>query len=81
MKIKLQSINKTKCKTSEKLDWKQRLQICHFFFFNVFIFERDRVGVGEGHREGETQNWKQVPGSELSAQSPTWGSNSGTARS
>ena len=27
--------------------------------------------VGEGQRERETQNLKQVPGSELSAQSPT----------
>uniref|UniRef100_A0ABI7X9C8 NADH dehydrogenase [ubiquinone] 1 beta subcomplex subunit 6 n=1 Tax=Felis catus TaxID=9685 RepID=A0ABI7X9C8_FELCA len=37
--------------------------------------ERGRV------RERETQNLKQAPGSELSAQSPTWGSNSRTARS
>ena len=29
----------------------------------------------EGQRERETQNPKQGPGSELSAQSPTWGSN------
>ena len=36
---------------------------------------------GRGQREGETQNPKQAPGSELSAQSPTWGSNSQTARS
>ena len=32
-------------------------------------------------RDGETQNPKQAPGSDLSTQSPTWGSNSGTARS
>ena len=32
-------------------------------------------------RERETQNPKQAPGSELSAQSPTQGSNSQTARS
>ena len=35
----------------------------------------------EGQRERETQNLKQTPGSELSAQSLTWGSNSSTARS
>uniref|UniRef100_A0A8C9M7V4 Amino acid transporter heavy chain SLC3A2 n=1 Tax=Panthera tigris altaica TaxID=74533 RepID=A0A8C9M7V4_PANTA len=33
---------------------------------------------GEGQRERETQNVKQAPGSEQSAQSPTWGSNSHT---
>ena len=32
--------------------------------------------MGEGQREGETQNLKQAPGSELSAQSLTRGSNS-----
>ena len=36
--------------------------------------ERERAR-GEGQRERETQNPKQAPGSELSAQSPTWGSN------
>ena len=40
--------------------------------------ERER---GKGHRERETQNPKRAPGSELSAQSPTWGLNSWTARS
>ena len=44
-----------------------------FNFFNVFIYlrERDRTRVGEGQRERETQNPKQAPASELSAQSPT----------
>ena len=37
--------------------------------------------MGEGQRERETQNQKQAPGSELSAQSPTRGSNSQTVRS
>ena len=37
----------------------------------MFIVERER----------ETQNPKQAPGSELSAQSPTWGSNPQTMRS
>ena len=41
----------------------------------MFIFERDRdrVQAGEGQRERKTQNPKQAPGSELSAQSPTQG--------
>ena len=45
--------------------------------------ERDRVQVGEGQREGEreTQNLKQAPGSELSAQSLTRDSNSKNRRS
>ena len=48
-----------------------------FFFFNVCLFvRRDRVQAGEGQRERETQNLKQAPGSELSAQSPTRGLNS-----
>ena len=52
-----------------------------FFFMFIFEKERDRAWAGEGQRERETQNRKQAPGSELSAQSPMWGSNSGTARS
>ena len=56
-----------------------------FFFFNVYLFlterERDRAWVGEGQRERETQNPKPAPGSELSAQSPTRGSNPQTVRS
>ena len=58
------------------------------FFLNIFFnffkcllnfkryIERDRAWAGERQRERETQNRKQVPGSELSAQSPTRGSNS-----
>ena len=48
----------------------------------MFIFgrerERERASTsGRGAEiERETQNWKQAPGSELSAQSPTQGSNS-----
>ena len=59
--------------------------------FNIYLFLRDRDGVlvGKGQREiererereREIQNPKQAPGSELSAQSPTWGSNSQTVRS
>ena len=50
----------------------------YFFFFSIlFIFERegDRTRVGERQRERETQKPKQAPGSELSAQSLTRGSN------
>ena len=36
---------------------------------------------GGAERERETQNLTQAPGSELSAQSPTWGLNSRTVRS
>ena len=45
-----------------------------FFYFLMFIFERQSVSRGGAEREGDTE-------SELSAQSPTWGSNPRTARS
>ena len=52
------------------------------FFFNVYLFLRQGETQHEQGRvrETETQNLKQAPGSELSAQSPTRGSNSRTAR-
>ena len=47
----------------------------------IFIFERE-TERGQGRdRERETHNLQQPPGSELAAQSPTWGSNSRTLRS
>ena len=50
-------------------------------FLKVFYLSlRDRVLVGRG-RERETQTLRQAPGSELSAQSPTRGSNPQTMRS
>ena len=56
-----------------------------FLFFLVFLFifetERDTIWAGEGQREGETQNLKQAPGSEVSAQSLTRSSNSRSVRS
>lgn len=59
-----------------------------YLFFNSFFFqrlffgtERDRAWTGEGQRERETQNRKQAPGSEPSAQSLMRGSNSRTVRS
>ena len=42
---------------------------------NVYLFLRNREQAGEGQRESETQNPKQAPGSDLSAQSLTQGSN------
>ena len=51
------------------------------FYIYLFLRDRDRAQVGEGQGENETQNLKQAPGSELSAQSPMWGSNSQTVRS
>ena len=52
-------------------------------FLSLFIFERERERTsGRGaEREREAQNLKQDPGSEPSAQSPTWGSNSQAVRS
>ena len=47
-----------------------------FFILFMFIFERERQSMNGGGAERETQNMKQAPGSELSAKSPTWGSNS-----
>ena len=78
-----------------KAEWTRRMKgkedcILLLFFFNFLMFiylrererERERQSVnGVGQRERETQNLKQVPGSELSAQSPMWGSNSPTTRS
>ena len=50
-------------------------------FLFIFENERDRMQAEEGQRERETQNPKQAPGSELLAQSPTWGLNLWTVRS
>ena len=52
-----------------------------FIYFHLQLFLRetaDRVWAGEEERGRETQNPKQAPGSDLSAQSPTQGSNSQT---
>ena len=56
------------------------LFVCFDFLKYLFIFEKESVSR-RGQRERELQNPKQVPGSELSAQSPTQGSNSWAARS
>ena len=49
--------------------------IASLMFFSSYLFLRDRAREGERQREGEGQSLKQAPGSELSAWSPTWGSN------
>ena len=49
--------------------------------FSVYLFLREKERAEEGQRERETQNRKQAPGSEPSAQSLMRGSNSRTARS
>ena len=51
------------------------LLFIYFFYIYFFLRDRDRVQRGEGQRENETQNPKQVPGSKLSAQSPMQDSN------
>ena len=59
----------------------------YLFFFLIFLTFYLLLRQGETEheqgrvRERETQNLKEAPGSELSAQSPTRGSNSRTARS
>ena len=54
-----------------------------FYFCKCFFFfwERERDLEQVRGRERETQNLKQAPGSELSAQSQMWGSNSQNIRS
>ena len=52
-------------------------------FKNVDLFLRHQQSMSRrgAERERDTQNLKQAPGSELSAQSLTWGLNSRTVRS
>ena len=69
------------------LSWKkERIQSNHLkFCFCLFLRERERerereraserAQAGKGQRERETHNQKQVPGFELSAQSPMQGLN------
>ena len=52
-----------------------------FFLFFMFIFERETERKQRRGRERKTQNPKHAPGSELLAQSLTWGSNSRIVRS
>ena len=48
----------------------------------MYFWDRERQSMnGGGAEREETQSLKQAPGSELSAQSPTWAWNSQTVRS
>ena len=71
LKLKCQSLNHLKI----------RLTSSFFLFIYFWQREKDRAWAGEGQRERGTQNLKQAPGSEMSAQSLTRGSNSQTTRS
>ena len=53
----------------------------YYLFLRYIERERDKVLVGEEQRKRETQNPKQAPGPELSAQCLTWVLNSQTVRS
>ena len=44
------------------------MYLFNFFLHYLFLGDRWEAQVEEGHRENETQNLKQSPGSELSAQ-------------
>ena len=75
-------VDRLYCKKAVKNFIEDKLTVLFFNFFYVYLFLRQRETEHEQGRvrERETQNLKQAPGSELSAQSPTWGSNSRTAR-
>ena len=61
----------------------KHLKIIFEKFLNVYLFLREGdSGSGKGaEKEGETDHLKQVPGFELSAQSPMRGSNPRTTES
>ena len=58
-----------------------QLKDAKFLALCLSIFERQTECKQRRGRESGTQNPKQAPGSELSAQSPTWGSNTPAVRS
>ena len=70
-------VQKKSC--SDTFKKKKMIELGDFFFFliffNVYLFLRQGETEHEQGRvrERETQNMKQAPGSELSAQSPTRG--------
>ena len=77
----------SKSRVSSLANWATQVphHIYFFFFIRKCLFFRERGG-GEGRRkeaetERETQNLKQAPGSDLSAQSPSQGSNPQAVRS
>ena len=71
---------------SKDIHSNQELETIYLFIYLcLFIFERETeteiARAGEGQRERETQNLKQAPGSGLSEQILTQGSNSRAVRS
>ena len=68
----------------QEMDGEQSIVLFkNIYIFNVYFCERqrERVRAGEGQRERETQNPRQAPGSEPSAQSPMQGSKPQTVTS
>ena len=67
-------------RSTQIINFENSVVFCFFKnFFNIYLLlrDRERQSISRGVIErGETQNLKQAPGSELSAQSLTWGSNS-----
>ena len=51
------------------------LSLLFLIFFSMYLFWQRQREWGRGKERGRQQNPKQAPGSELSAQSPTRGSN------
>ncbi|XP_058599528.1 ras-related and estrogen-regulated growth inhibitor-like protein isoform X2 [Neofelis nebulosa] len=64
----------------QKLALDNRCQFCELSAAEQCLERETECEQGKSGERGR-QNLKQAPGSELSAQSPTWGSNSQTARS
>ena len=76
--LKLTSCEITaRAEVGRSTDWATQAPQMFIYFWER---DRDREWVGEG-REGKTQNSKQAPGSELSAQSPMRSSNPWILRS
>ena len=71
-----------------KSDTGRQLDLGFLIFFNVYLFilerERERQSMSRAKREGDTESEvgsEAESESRLSAQSPTWGSNSQIMRS
>ena len=58
-----------------------KIKSMYVIFSNDYLFLRERARGGKGQKERETQNPKQAPRSELSAESQTRGLNSWAVRS
>ena len=76
MNCQIQELNLSKSRVGHLSNWATQVPLfclCLKKFFSMFICfwesARARVHTGEEHRDRVTQNLKQAPGSELSAQS------------